>query len=438
MMNFNTGCGNVCWRLGHATRTRVTQDALPQPHHPEMPTEGFNMNIIQDAFSSSFTKTNQLNVLGLVGDHAKQEKIYAVTCDVCSSDSEMYGDGIFTMNKARIAHGGFPCGCSKSPKLTLDQHIIRASRTLTSNGYRFVSAGDWIGNKTSVIAMCDRHGEYETSFDKIQCGYRCSKCAGEARGDRRSVSPERMIERCNRIGLEYVRRSDRRDANGSRAYSIVRCAKCSSDEYVVAGLCDGYFESLNHEIAAGKMPCRCSHSKSLTYEQMCHKISSYCDSCGIYEFDSIDVDDYAKNKTMARIFRICSKHGKFSNSISNVLKNSSGCPMCSGGNQKQSYINIVSVNGVDVAAKFGIAANYMNRIHAQNRYVASVRNIFVFEFDSIEDCRAAERECKRTFKRGVVSKSTLSDGYTETVDLSKINSMKEIFIKHGGIIIGGD
>lgn len=143
------------------------------------------MNIIQDAFSSSFTKTNQLNVLGLVGDSAKPEKIYAVTCDACSSDIEMYGDGIFTMNKARIAHGGFPCGCSKSPKLTLEQHIIRASRTLTSNGYRFVSAGDWIGNKTSVIAMCDRHGEYETSFDKIQCGYRCSKCTGEARGDRR-------------------------------------------------------------------------------------------------------------------------------------------------------------------------------------------------------------------------------------------------------------
>ena len=141
---------------------------------------------------------------------------------------------------------------------------------------------------------------------------------------------------------------------------------------------------------------------------------------------------------MARIFRICSKHGKFSNSISNVIKNSSGCPMCSGGNQKQSYINIVSVNGVDVAAKFGIAANYRNRIHAQNRYVASVRNIFVFEFDSIEDCRAAERECKRTFKRGVVSKSMLPDGYTETVDLCEIEPMKAIFTRYGGVMMGGD
>lgn len=51
----------------------------------------------------------------------------------------------------------------------------------------------------------------------------------------------------------------------------------------------------------------------------------------------------------------------------------------------------MSIDGVDVAAKFGIAVNYMNRIYSQNRDAASVRNLCVFEFESIEDCRAAER-----------------------------------------------
>ena len=411
---------------------------LPQTPTPEIPTEGLNMNIIQDAFSSSFTKTNQLNVLGLVGDRSKPEKIYAVTCDVCSSDSEMFGDGIFLINKARIIAGCFPCGCSKSPKLTIKQHTVRASRSLNADGYKLISVGEWIGNKTTVHAMCDKHGPYKTSFDKIQCGYRCKVCAGEKIGADRAVSAKDMAERCDRLGLEYVGRSERKDANGSKSFSIVRCKRCSHDEYVMAGLCDGYFESLNHEIARGKMPCRCSGMKTLTYGQICYKVTSLTARHGDYEFDSIDEDDYAKNKTMARVFRICSRHGKFSNSIANAIKNESGCPMCNGGNQRQAYINIVSVDGIDVAAKFGIAAHYINRIHQQNRNSASVRNLCVFEFESIEDCRAAERECKKSFRRGVVSKSTLPDGYTETVDLREIGHMKAIFTRHGGVMMGGD
>lgn len=318
----------VIWRLGNATRTRVTQDALPQTLHPEMPTEGLNMNIIQDAFSASFTKTNQLNMLGLVVDNMGAEHTYAVTCDICSNDNEMFGDGIFYINKARLMSGGLPCGCSKSPKLTIEQHTIRAARLLGVDGYKLISVGEWIGNKTTVVAMCDSHGQYKTSFDKIQCGYRCRRCAGEKRGASMAVSAESMAARCERFGLEYVGRSERRDANGSRSFSIVKCSRCSHDEYVMAGLCDGYFESLNHEIARGKMPCRCSGMKTLTHSQICYKVASLTALSGDYEFDSIDADDYAKNKTKARVFRICGRHGRFSNSIVNAIKNSSGCPMC--------------------------------------------------------------------------------------------------------------
>lgn len=395
------------------------------------------MNITQDEFSSSYVKKNQLAMIGLSLHHTKKEKIYAVKCDICSKDPELFGDGIFFINKARLVAGSLPCGCSKAPKLSLEQHTIRAERSLNEDGYSILSVGEWNGNKTLVTAFCEKHGAYETSFDKIKCGYRCSKCAHEKISSIKSISEDAMIERCDRLGLEFVSKSERKDANGSKSFSIVKCKKCSHDEYVAAGLCDGLFESLNHEIAKGKMPCRCSGAKPLTYEQMRHKLSEATKRDGIYKFKGIDRDDYEKNKTMARVIRVCSEHGEFSNAISNVVKNSSGCPMCNGGNQKQAYINIVSIDGVDVAAKFGIAVNYKNRIHAQNRYSATVRNVCVFEFKSVEDCRAAERECKRSFSRGVVSKDDLQDGYTETVGLVNIEAMKKIFTSRGGVIVSG-
>lgn len=110
--------------------------------------------------------------------------------------------------------------------------------------------------------------------------------------------------------------------------------------------------------------------------------------------------------------------------------------LCSMQRQTQGYCNILYDNDIPVAVKFGIARDANFRRKGQNtKTQLQVKQHSVFRFDSPKSCRAAERECKRTLICGIIPKTDMPDGYTETTYLYNIPAIEAIYRKHGGVRI---
>lgn len=109
---------------------------------------------------------------------------------------------------------------------------------------------------------------------------------------------------------------------------------------------------------------------------------------------------------------------------------------CTPQRQKQAYINGIFYRGSLIALKFGIAVRYEDRLVSQNRNsVYDLKSLCVYEFGSVEDCRKAERLCKQTLECGILDKSVMSDGYTETTHVHNRLDIENIFKICGGCIL---
>ena len=85
--------------------------------------------------------------------------------------------------------------------------------------------------------------------------------------------------------------------------------------------------------------------------------------------------------------------------------------------------------------KFGIATDSAKRAQKQNYIsVYEITNHEIYTFPSSSACKAAEKECKETLETCVISKSEMSDGWTETTHAGNLPMIVEIYRKHGGIL----
>lgn len=110
---------------------------------------------------------------------------------------------------------------------------------------------------------------------------------------------------------------------------------------------------------------------------------------------------------------------------------------CSNSRQKQAYINLVyDANHIPVALKFGIANTSAYRIASQNiKNKMFSRQYEVYQFDTKEACKLAEKEVKSSVTTGLLSKEEFSDGYTETTAIEYLIDIQKIYKKHGGVSI---
>ncbi|MNY53388.1 hypothetical protein D3C86_1891410 [compost metagenome] len=119
-----------------------------------------------------------------------------------------------------------------------------------------------------------------------------------------------------------------------------------------------------------------------------------------------------------------------------ALKSGNRPCCCSNNRQTKAYINILSEGSTQIALKFGIANTVKRRVKEQNSYsIYDVVNCKTYQFLDKVACLAAERECKKVLFCGVVSKSDMPDGYTETTYLYNLDKIVEIYKKHGGVEI---
>lgn len=119
----------------------------------------------------------------------------------------------------------------------------------------------------------------------------------------------------------------------------------------------------------------------------------------------------------------------------NLQKGAMPCG-CSVQQQQQCYIGILSDEGSNIAIKFGIAKNSKQRIKLQDRKSAyEVKQHSIYLFDSVFDCKKAERDCKQELECGIVLKRDMPDGYTETTWIYNLDKIIEIYERNGGVKI---
>lgn len=295
--------------------------------------------------------------------------------------------------------------------------------------------GDWKGCYTKLHCHCDKHGEwFSTIIHSFKRGRGCPGCQTDALIKRNLKSDEEHIQQFMatgkfREGTFFKRCKERRAVQGDMACWSYTCPICSTDQYVLAGLCNGVFSSQENNLKRGILPCRCSPIYRYTKAQWEYRYSQILEERG-YIFRGWVGTAWGRK---ARLKYECPVHGN-QVTTGNTLLQGCGCPLCAGYNQQQCYINLVSDQNIPLACKIGIAKDSEARLKSQNqRNLFQMQQLAVYEFPTVEDCKAAERACLSELRCGVISQRELQDGYTETVTLTDYDKVVSIYERFGGV-----
>ena len=110
------------------------------------------------------------------------------------------------------------------------------------------------------------------------------------------------------------------------------------------------------------------------------------------------------------------------------------CRCCSF-NHKQFYINLVKQEGSVIGLKFGISRLSSLRLHQLNENCKKYDMVQYknFNFETKDQCRAAETQCKRELDCGTLPKESFGGGWTETTSVENIDSIIDIVTRFGGV-----
>lgn len=428
----------------------------------------------------------------------REGKYVFVECSVCSQDTELYPKP-FKMIKRNFDSGRLPCSCSKSPKYSSKEFDIVVGRIAKKAGYVYLGKVDSSqpNSQAKLRLVCDTHGEWSSCiFNSLRKGVRCPSCANEGKSVRCDATVEEDFLSTGKFPKgTKLSKSDVLDKNGWKPFWNVFCPICSTDQYVIAGLCSGVFLGHRANLIRGWKPCRCSVGYRWSEEQYIYRINNetsytfvrwaedfaanstktvvYCATHGGEMEMSVSgllsgngcLTCFGKRKTDIHIRTAkakqallkmqgvtfvsiedkgnkdclvtyaCNEHGKQSTVYDALVHAGSGCPECRGKRQREAYINFVYDNTEVVAVKFGIANDHALRIKQQNgKNRLSMETYQVYKFDTTRECKKAEAEVKKLLCCGILTKTDLKDGHTETVKPSDLDNVINIFENNGGIL----
>jgi Zn ribbon nucleic-acid-binding protein len=158
-----------------------------------------------------FGSQEQLKIIGWAGSTSSRNKYYILKCEVCSLDSELYGEGYFKALKTNLNKNRFPCGCASYKLWTESQQRVRASRKAIELGHYFV---DWVGtyqySNTKMVMLCCKHGLWNTT--KLQAmitiGHGCPKCAAKVSSERELYPKEhrynQILDSAKTKGVNFI------------------------------------------------------------------------------------------------------------------------------------------------------------------------------------------------------------------------------------------
>lgn len=295
----------------------------------------------------------------------------------------------------------------------------------------------YIGAQTKVVAICNEGHKWESStIATIQKGCSCPVCAIKERANKNTTDEKVVVNTFFATG-SYAEgtlfcRSQKTTSRGWSRYWLYKCPICAKDEFALAGVCNGVFESTTDSLSRGGLTCRCSKSPKYSKDQWEFKLKKHCSERG-YSFVRWDSEDWGVKK---KIVFSCPQHGDQISTPNSLLNQGKGCPKCKGKTQQFMYINKVwDAFGNCYALKFGIANDPIKRLENQNRTnIHKMTCLHKFFFEDVASCQDTEKLCKsRFYKSGLVEKRDLEDGYTETTDINNLEVMVELIMSTGNV-----
>lgn len=123
-----------------------------------------------------------------------------------------------------------------------------------------------------------------------------------------------------------------------------------------------------------------------------------------------------------------------------------GHPKRAGQDYKYNYIcEVLDSTGNIICLKYGIESTYEARTNSQNKKcIYEVKRLCTFVAVDNDSCTTAEKECKklvheynlRTYGScGVLTKEQMLDGFTETAEEHFLQTICDIYEKHGAVLL---
>ena len=285
-------------------------------------------------------------VLAIIGEPTKFGTIlkYPVICSMCHEDFKLFPEEKYsTLGNLRKGHD--PCGCAKNVQWTEYQNIIRIERKCNEKGYRFLKFKEkYHGANTKLILECKKDNNIwdTTTLSKFVNSNRgCPKCRNNNIGKANIKPTEDFIEKFNNTGVfvegtTFTRNTSKVNSLGYNISWDVNCPICSTDEYVVHGLCSGVFTSTSSSLKSGGKPCRCNNTYSWTKEQREYQINKICEAEG-FIFKGW-LEDKVRYSYGDKFNWICSRNHHSVSIIDSFINQGTRCKSCSNANSVGKYI----------------------------------------------------------------------------------------------------
>lgn len=303
---------------------------------------------------SFYGKSKQIEILcfhSYKEGRGKKDRLYQVKCHECAKDPELYGDAVYITDKSIIVKNIEPCGCSTSPRLSLEQNTVLIKRACEDRKYKLLDIiGEYKGVFSKILLKCDvcDHEWQNNISATLLDSTGCMKCRGIDTGNRFRKSDEYMIKSFFESGKfqegTNFWRSSRKTLKG-HSHWFSTCTVCSNDKYVKAGFCSGIFESPGVSLQRGAKPCRCNFTYKWTKKQREFQINEKIIADNLpYKFIR-----YVKYKGYnSQIIMHCPEHDNWVARVDSFLYNNSLCPSCAktGYNRnKQGWFYILKAEG---------------------------------------------------------------------------------------------
>lgn len=184
----------------------------------------------------------------------KLVRLYALVCDVCRTDPELYGDGVFLSLKGSLVSGQIPCGCSPSARKTPEQYSLICYRKADEMGYKFLGfAEEFRGRSTKIKLSCPKHGTWSSGIinNFTRRGVGCPDCKKEGVSARKRKEDSLLIEKYLSSSLysegTTIKRSTRQTSKGHFDFWEFSCPVCTTTATV-----------RSDSLRKGCLPCDCS------------------------------------------------------------------------------------------------------------------------------------------------------------------------------------
>lgn len=398
-------------------------------------------NLEQDDYSKS-----TYNVFGFfrIGKKPRsgiiQNKLYLKQCITCSKKTNIFGLGYYLARKPDIIKNVISCGCSSKPYWTKYQNIILIHNIYKKHNSLFLKYEKYDGDKTKCYSFCKEHLSLQFStinqLKKPNPSF-CNECGDKRKKEKLLIDDNYHISQFFNTGKFHKDtifwRSERKTSTNRQIYWKYKCPICSMDEYTLNNLCNGIFESYSPDLKKGILSCRCSPSPRYTYEQVVYKIKKTVEN-KLYKQTFLGFINGYKNQ-YSKVLMECEHidHENYETTPDRISQFQS-CPRCGRQNQQYAYINSIELDNNIIALKYGIENTPNKRVKKQNySSIYNVKTLYLYHFNTVDDCKSAENECKKLFGKGILSKKEMPDGYTETTSTANIDKIIDIYEKWGGI-----